>query len=290
MHRAYTIGTCIWVASVVALFIGDRASAYVALGVLAYSAVLVGFTLWLIPRSDAARESVLVALPKSRVLAVIRWAIVAVDVAFVVLYGIAYGGIEGGIYVPVATPFIEALLRWQLPLLGSAQALFNFAILALLPGLLLVAMGTAPRELGLTKSARGTLAATAGCLLLPIVFIVVGFARGSVTVVRLIGLVVHNLFSNGFSEEFWSRGVVFSHLRSIASDEWALIGQAIVFALLHTGSTIAEEHYHWVLIFANVIALNGPLAIALGVMALRGRSLVLPTIVHISIDTMAHVL
>ena len=53
---------------------------------------------------------------------------------------------------------------------------------------------------------------------------------------------------------------------------------------MHYGGTIHEEHGSIPLIIANVIAENVPIAIALGIMALRSRSLVLPTVVHISLD------
>jgi len=47
-----------------------------------------------------------------------------------------------------------------------------------------------------------------------------------------------------------------------------------------------RQHGNVLLIVANVVAENFPIGITLGVMALRARSLVLPAVVHISLDTM----
>lgn len=66
----------------------------------------------------------------------------------------------------------------------------------------------------------------------------------------------------------------------------ALVFQAAFFALIHAGGTVAEEHWNPVLIFANVLALNMPIALTLGFMAMRSRSLLLPSAVHVSLDTM----
>ena len=51
-----------------------------------------------------------------------------------------------------------------------------------------------------------------------------------------------------------------------------------------------REWQRWVtlisLIVANVVALNFPMGMALGVMALRSRGLLLPTVVHVSLHIM----
>lgn len=59
--------------------------------------------------------------------------------------------------------------------------------------------------------------------------------------------------------------------------------QALLLALLHMGGTVSEERSA-VLIIANTVALNAPIGFTLGVMALHGRSLLLPTVIHVSLD------
>jgi membrane protease YdiL (CAAX protease family) len=170
------------------------------------------------------------------------------------------------------------------------MALYNFITLALIPGVLLFALGTRPKELGLCPPVKGTFAGTLACLFLPIGFIVWAFVSKGLTLTRLFFLLVHNLLSNGFSEEFFARGMILSQLRALMTSEWALVLQGLVFALIHYGSTIHDEHGNVIRILAYVIALNFPMGLALGFMALRSRSLVMPTIVHISLDTMKDLL
>jgi membrane protease YdiL (CAAX protease family) len=182
------------------------------------------------------------------------------------------------------------MLGWRVaPHLGGLE-LHNFLTLALLPGILLFALGMRPQELALTPPRRGTLAATLACLVVPFGFIVWGFAGNGLTVVALALLLLHNLLSNGFSEEFFARGMVFSQLRARLPNDWALMAQGLVFALVHAGGTFGEEHGNPLRTIANVVALNFPMGVALGAMAVRSRSLVMPVVVHVSLDTMKDLL
>lgn len=78
--------------------------------------------------------------------------------------------------------------------------------------------------------------------------------------------------------------MVLSHTRAFVSTEWALIIQAVVFALLHFGGSLHDEP-GLIVVLANVIALNLPMGYSLGRAALRTRSLFLPTVVHVALDT-----
>jgi hypothetical protein len=94
-------------------------------------------------------------------------------------------------------------------------------------------------------------------------------------------LVVHNFLSNGFSEEFQCRGMIFSHLRAFLKTDWALLVQAVVFGLLHFHPNGVEEQANLAGSLAEDLALNMPVALAFGFLALRSRSLVLPTFLHL---------
>jgi membrane protease YdiL (CAAX protease family) len=77
---------------------------------------------------------------------------------------------------------------------------------------------------------------------------------------------------------------VYSHLRAFTRTEWALVLQALVFALMHLGGSMHDEP-NLLGIFANIIALNAPMGYVMGRIAVRTRSLALPTAIHLVLDT-----
>ena len=83
-----------------------------------------------------------------------------------------------------------------------------------------------------------------------------------------------------------------SAFRSRLDDGWALTAQALVFAAGHFGGTMAEPLVHGnpFLALANNFVLNAPTGLALGIMALRSRSLFQSTVVHMFLDTMRRAL
>jgi membrane protease YdiL (CAAX protease family) len=282
---AFLTGLVVWLAAVATMAVADRSAAFIALGAAVYAAVLLGATVWLIPVRSAARDDDVLRSARTRRFGV-RLIVVATSAAIVFAFYTGYGLVAAGTHLPVMLNIMRFFSDLYRAHHFEAYTAFNFVALALIPGVLLLALGAKPRELGLTPPARYTYRAMTASLLLPAVFVVVAFARGKLSPVGLLGLLVHNLFSNGFSEEFFARGMILSHLRALVRSDWALFGQAMIFALMHFGGTIGEEHGNVPLIVANVVAENFPIAIMLGVMALRARSLVLPTVVHISLDTM----
>jgi membrane protease YdiL (CAAX protease family) len=112
---------------------------------------------------------------------------------------------------------------------------------AFFPGLLLLTLGTRPRELGLCLPARQTLLATQFCPTPVLSFVSWGVATGRREPAALFWLLMHNFFSNGFTEEFLCRGMILSHLRTVFETGWAQLGEAVAFALLHFHPTGVEE-------------------------------------------------
>jgi membrane protease YdiL (CAAX protease family) len=247
--------------------------------------VLLGATVWLIPVRSAPGDDDVIRSARTRRFG-LRLIVVTTSIAIVFAFYTGFGLVATGHQLPVMLRIMRFFSYLYRVHHFEAYTAFNFVALALVPGVLLLALGAKPRELGLTSPTRNTNQAMAASLVLPVVFVAVAFARGKLSPVGLLGLLIHNLFSNGFSEEFFARGMILSHLRALVRGDWALFGQAMIFALMHFGGTIGEEHGNVPLIVANVVAENFPIAIVLGVMALRTRSLVLPTVVHIPLDTM----
>jgi membrane protease YdiL (CAAX protease family) len=275
-----------WGASVAILFAFDQTNGILALSTAGYALLLWFLTARLIPKAPDVPAGVLRATgPRARVR--IRIAIAALTFLWLMVQSIAAGGTAGGIHVPLLTPLFETLYRTRTPLHDSATPLFHLLTWVLVPGALLALFGATARQLGLTRPVRGTTLATLACLIVPLGMLAWAMAHGRMGFAALFWLLVHNLLSNGFSEEFVVRGVIFSHLRALLTDRWALVAQAFLFALPHLGDTIPEEHFNMLLAFANVVGLNAPIGLALGFMALRSRSLVMPTIVHVSLDTMS---
>jgi membrane protease YdiL (CAAX protease family) len=151
---------------------------------------------------------------------------------------------------------------------------------AFFPGLVLLALGARPRELGLCLPARRTIIASLVCLI-PVVSVVSwGAATGRLAPAAIFWLLVHNFFSNGFTEEFLCRGMILSHMRAFIQTGWAQLGQAVAFALLHFHPARAAEQISPWRSLAEDLVLNLPVALAFGFLALRSRSLALPTLLH----------
>jgi membrane protease YdiL (CAAX protease family) len=253
----------------------DRTSAAIAVGFAVYLGLVLFGVVRLVPAPPANDDILIARGPRGRLL--LRAAIVAASFVVMFLHSFVFAGWN-------ALPPVHAFYRWlQLlpPHLGSA--LPNFVLFALIPGALVVLLGARPRELGLTDPARGTLLAGTLAIGLFVLSWIVRLAQGY-PLARLGVSLLHNLLSNGFTEEFWTRGLVFSHLRAYARTEWALVAQALVFALMHLGGSLHEEP-NVLGALANVIALNAPMGYVMALIALRTRSLALPVVIHVALDT-----
>ena len=218
----------------------------------------------------------------SRRRVVARAAVVAVFAALIFIHSFAFNGI----HVLPAVDWAYRHTYLLAPPLGTG--LPNFVLYALLPGALVIALGARLREIGLGRPARGTLLAIAACTGLFVVSWVFRFAQGHLTLSALALYLAHNALSNGFSEEFSARGLILSHLRAFMRTDWALLVQALCFALFHLASSVHDEPTT-LGVFANIIALNMPMGIVFGMMALRTRSIALPATLHTVLDTLRNV-
>jgi membrane protease YdiL (CAAX protease family) len=278
----FVVGAVVWLAALLILFGPDRGAVYIALSTAAYAAVLAGLTRWLVPKPAVPVGDDTFRAHGRPVPMALRYAVVAAAIVWIVGVNVVAAA---GINVPVFTAW-RAFIAPAHPLpYINGQVLQNFLMEALVPGILLLALGASRKQLGLVAPVRGTLRATLACLALPLVFVILGFVQGKLNLFRLFWLLtVRNLLSNGFSEEFVMRGALMSHLRGFLRADVALVAQALIFALLHFG--IGDEHGNTLFIVANVVALNFPMGLVLGFMALRTRSLLMPSIVHMSLDAM----
>jgi hypothetical protein len=156
-------------------------------------------------------------------------------------------------------PAVGAVVRWaySVPtgLPGGAFSLLVLGTVALLPALILFALATHRRELGLEWHSGGYVR-LALWLALPIAAWIWRAWSGHIGTVALI----------------------------FVSTDWAMLGMSALFSLLHYGITVPEEHGRVVAVVANAIAENVPIAWLFGLIALRSRSIAMGTVVHAAFD------
>lgn len=255
----------------------DRSSAYFGIGAFAY-----GLVLWLITRASIRidldlEKSALITRATGWRLA-LRLLVVAAALGLVV-FGRNW---LWNSPVNVAIQHFSATVG-----LGYGDtAIPNFLFYFLVPCALLLLLGAKPVELGLTAWRKGGWVALLGALVLPTIFAIVWFVRGRGTLAILLFLLLRNFLSNGFSEEFLMRGMTLSHLRALMSKEWAVAIQAVLFGLFHLN--LFQKPESWPLECARVIAMNAPIGYFLALVALRARSVLLPGIIHATLDTMGN--
>lgn len=275
-------GVCLW-----RFGLAHPAEAGMATGGAAYSVALAACA-WLLVRRPAGRERL--DAGQSRAEVWVWWAVAVATLAWAVVYGVAFGGAAGGWKVPGLTDWIAGLMRWW-PAPGiDGTSLLNLTSLGLVPAAALLLAGARPGALGLAPPLRGTLVASLVCLALPAAMVGRGLAVGKVAAGAVVVMGVHSAVSNGFCEELMCRGLLLPTLRASLPTAWAVVGQGLVFGLVHAGGAVAEEGGDVALAAAAAVALNFSMGVALGVLAVRTGSLALPVAVHISLHLMKGVL
>lgn len=145
-------------------------------------------------------------------------------------------------------------------------------------------LGMRRRDLGLGAPARGSGRIAYLWIATALAFLARDVSHGLVTPFEAARDVLHNVFRNGFSEEFLFRAALFSRLRLVLSDEWALVGQAAVFALWHYGADIRAAQGNLLVAVCFMITVQGVFGYALGFLALRTRSIVIGSAFHAIAD------
>ena len=168
--------------------------------------------------------------------------------------------------------------------LGSFVA--NPVTYVAIPLLLLLLAGARPSTLGFGRGHRVGQSLLI-CCALPFAWFAYLLATGQMTVLRLLGTFGSHLIQNGFVEEFLFRGVLQTRLRLLAGTGWALVLQALAFGVWHLGLGFANTgHAGLVPAIASTIVHQSLLGLALGVLFERTRNLVVPTVMHIALNTL----
>ena len=164
---------------------------------------------------------------------------------------------------------------------GLAAA--NFAGYFLIPFGLLLLLGARLPELGLGKGHR-VWRVTALWVIIPLIFFVINIINGSTSLMMLGTMFLGNLLRNGFSEEFLFRGALQTRLKQWLGSDWALVLQALVFAVWHLG---ADTQFMGGDVWQGLalgIASHSISGLAMGVIFQRTRNLIAPSIVHVVIN------
>jgi membrane protease YdiL (CAAX protease family) len=119
---------------------------------------------------------------------------------------------------------------------------------------------------------------------IPLVFFVINIINGSTSLIWLGAMFVGNLLRNGFSEEFLFRGALQTRLKEWLGSDWALVIQALAFAIWHLGADTQFMGGDVLQGLALGIASHSISGLAMGVIFQRTRNLIAPSIVHVVIN------
>jgi membrane protease YdiL (CAAX protease family) len=275
----------VWLASVLVLVVEGQA---IPLG-----SILVGFVLLLLSLlvtgvTEPAGAVIVVAGPARRRV----WMQLGLVVVFIALTGwnnlVFHNVIEGNADIPLWTPLVEWLQRLGEQWFGEGLGTFlvNPVTYVLIPLVVLLLAGAHLPTLGLAKGHR-VVRALLICCALPVVWFAFTLIGGQQTIVRLLGGFISDFMQNGFLEEFLFRGLLQTRLRLLAGPGWALVLQALLFGVWHLGSGFANTGHAGLLpAIAITIVQQALIGLAFGILFERTRNLLVPSVVHIAVNSM----
>lgn len=275
----------VWLASVLVLVVGGHG---IPVGGIVVGFVLLLLSLLVTGATEPARVVIAVASPARRRVWV-QLGLVAVFIVLTGWNGLAFHKvIDGSAEIPLWTPLVEWLSdlgeRWFGEGLGTFLA--NPVTYVLIPLVVLLLAGARLPTLGFAKGHRVGRALLI-CCALPVAWFVFTLVSGQQTIVRLLGTFVSNFMQNGFLEEFLFRGILQTRLRLLAGPGWALVLQALVFGVWHLGSGYTNTGHAGLLpAIAITIVHQSVIGLALGILFERTRNLLVPSVVHIALNSM----
>jgi membrane protease YdiL (CAAX protease family) len=275
----------LWAISVAVLFLGKQGlNAWMGFGTPIIILALVLLTDVLVKPGEPDA-----ALPRPAQSRALVWAQLAVIIGSIALTGLRALpslGLDFGPEISFWMQFLQATDRIGRVLgIGGNQAT-NFITYALIPGAIVLLLRASPSEIGFARFGRGWTRIACLWLVLPAIGWVVAFVSFHATVGLMIWQLVRNFLSNGFSEEFLWRGLLFTRLRAVLSDEWAAFMQALLFGAWHLSADYSAAHGNWLFIIATMISSQAVFGYAMAWLMLRTRNIALPTLFHLGYDSL----
>jgi membrane protease YdiL (CAAX protease family) len=165
------------------------------------------------------------------------------------------------------------------------NGLAQFVLYVLVTALMLLPFRIPPSELYLKLNLRESIPVGAVWIVPELVIMAYRFTQGATGLSELVPLLLRNVFQNGFSEEFLFRGAFLSRLAKVMSVTWALVVQALIFGFWHFGADMrgAQGNVFEAFAFMSTQMLFG---FAMGFIAWRTRSLLVPSVVHVIYDAL----
>lgn len=275
----------VWLASVLVLGVGGH--------VIPVTGIVVGLILLLlslvVTAATEPAHSVRVVGGPARRRVWVQLALVSVFIALTGWNNLAFHNvIDGDARIPVWSPTVSLLERLGTQWLGAGLGNFvvNPVTYVVIPLAVLLLAGARPSTLGFAKGhkvGRGLLI----CCAIPLGWFAYTLITGQQTIVTLLGRFVSNFMQNGFLEEFLFRGLLQTRLRLLAGPGWALVLQALVFGVWHLGLGFTTTGHAGLLpAIATTIVQQSLMGLALGVLFERTRNLLVPSVVHIALNSM----
>ena len=275
----------VWLASVLVLAVGGHG---VPVAGIVVSFVLLLLSLLVMGVTEPARAVRTVA-GRARRRVWVQLGLVAVVIALTAWNGLAFHKVvDGGTEIPLWTPLVGWLRdlgeQWFGEGLGTFLA--NPVTYVIIPLVVLLLAGARPSTLGFARGHRVGRALLT-CCALPVAWLAFTLVSGQQTIVRLLGIFASNFMQNGFLEEFLFRGVLQTRLRLLAGPGWALVVQALVFGVWHLGSGYTNTGHAGLLpaIAITIVQQSLP-GLSLGILFERTRNLLVPSVVHIALNSM----
>ncbi|MGC1760994.1 MAG: CPBP family intramembrane glutamic endopeptidase [Candidatus Cybelea sp.] len=277
--------TAIWLLSIGTLVVYRRFDA-VTIGTDFIFPVLVAILAWISTRIVRGDAPPLPASRQPRLMILAQLSVIVAAIALTGMSGLRFHGLTS-----TTIPPWDALIRTIAPLgdvlrIGENQAI-NFATYVVLPGVFVLLLGAKVREIGFERFAPGSWKLAVLWLAFPAIGWIVALATGQSTIARMLWQLLRNALSNGFSEEFLFRGLLFTRLRAVLSGEVALVLQALVFGLWHFGYDFSSAPNHNVIsALADMFASQVVIGYGLGWLMLKTGNIVLPSVFHLAIDSL----
>ncbi len=168
--------------------------------------------------------------------------------------------------------------------LAYRSGAWQFAIEVCFVFLVFRFFGVGRDDLGIRRWARGANLTAFVWIATAIGFLAYDVVSGALSSAEALRDVVHNVFRNGFSEEFLFRGALLSRLRLVVSNQWAILCQALLFAAWHYGTDIRAANGDPLVAACFMVTVQGVFGYALGYLAVRTRSIAIGSAFHAIAD------
>ncbi|MEO6533856.1 MAG: CPBP family intramembrane glutamic endopeptidase [Pseudolysinimonas sp.] len=285
VSKAAWFFVAVWLGSVVVLVVGGR--------VVPVAGIAVGFVLLLLSLvvtavTEPAPVEIVIDCPERRRV----WVQLGLVSVFIVLTGWSglafHKVIDGSAVIPLWTPLVEWLRRLGEQWFGEGLGTFlvNPVTYVVIPLAVMLLAGARLTTMGFGKGHRMGRALLL-CSAIPVVWFAYTLISGQQTVVGLLVTFAAQFMQNGFLEEFLFRGLLQTRLRMLAGPGWAIGLQALVFGVWHLGLGFSSTGHTGLLpAVAITIVQQSLLGLALGILFERTRNLLVPSVVHILINSM----